>query len=130
MRRARGFTAVELAVCVSISAILVPSAFLFARTLETTQRVASWHLETANAVQDLDEWFQHDALRSELACHVEYVVTPALLLERRACDGTQVLARGVQRFARVHGGVEISFVLPLREDLIRTTEVFLALETR
>ncbi len=130
MRRALGFTAVELAVCVSISAILVPSAFHFARSLEMTQRVASWHLETADAVQNIDEWLQHDAVRGALACHVDYVVTPGLILERRACDGAQVLASGVRRFERVPGGVELSFVLPLREDLVRTTEVFLALEAR
>lgn len=141
MRRA-GFSAVELAVVLSISAILVPSAFVFARSVESTQRLASWHLETAEAVQRIDEALQRDAARggldpSELswggACRVNYAVTSAFAFERRAaeaCGGTQVLANGVRQAKRVPGGVELSFVLALREDHLRQTAVFIPLEAR
>lgn len=139
MRRRAGFTAVELAICLSISAILVPSVFLFVRSLETTQRVARWHLETADAVQRLDEALQRDALRSAAEpgalawggdCPVRYAVTEAFALERRDCGGAQVLATGVRELRRVPGGVEVSFVLALSEDVQRHSDVFLPLEAR
>jgi hypothetical protein len=140
MRRRAGFTAVELAVCLSISAILVPSVFLFVRHLETTQRVARWHLETASAVQRLDEALQRDAQQGAIdptaplawggACPVQYAVNGDSALERHACGGTQVLATGVGEVKRVAGGVEVTFVLALREDLLRRSAVFLALEAR
>lgn len=142
MKRARGFTAIELAVCLSISAVLVPSVFVFARSLESTQRVAQWHLENADAVQRIDEALQRDAARGAMeqgglawggACPVRYVVTGAFALERQAgeaCGGTQVLAAGVRSMTRVPGGVALSFGLALREDLLQQTEVFFALEAR
>lgn len=142
MKGARGFTAVELAVCLSISAVLVPSVFVFARSLESTQRVARWHLENADAVQRIDEALQRDAQRGVVeqgalawggACPVRYVVTEAFALERQAgeaCGGTQVLATGVRSLTRVPGGVALSFGLALREDLLQQTDVFFALEAR
>lgn len=140
MRRASGFTAVELAIVISISAILAPLIFLFARDLETLQRIARWHLETAASVQRIDEALRQDArggARTELTfggpCAARYVLTEAFTLERQAaeaCGGTQVLATGVRSMELVTGGVALSFVLPLREDLSRKTEVFLPLEVR
>ena len=142
MRRARGFTAVELAVVVSISAILVPLVFVFASQLETTARIAQWHLDNAAAVQRISEALRQDARSGPRAgdalawggpCAVRYVVTEAFALERQAaasCGGKQVLATGVRSITPVSGGVELSFVLPLAENDARKTEVFFPVEAR
>jgi prepilin-type N-terminal cleavage/methylation domain-containing protein len=142
MRRARGFTAVELAVVVSISAILVPLMFVFARQLETTARIAQWHLDNAAGVQRVAEALRQDARSGpregdQLAwggpCAVRYVVTQSFALERQAaesCGGKQVLATGVRAITPVSGGVELSFVLALSEQQSRKTEVFFPVEAR
>lgn len=142
MKRSRGFTAVELAIVISISAILAPLLFLFARDLESLQRVAQWHLETAAAVQRIDEALRMDARSGPRAdgvlawagpCGARYVVTETFALERQAadaCGGHQVLATGVRSITPATGGVELSFVLPLRDDLSRKTEVFFPVEAR
>ncbi len=143
MSQRRGFTALELAICLSISAILVPGIYLFARQLEDTERVTRWHLETAAAIERIDAEIQSDVERQPLVagktvewagpCPIRYALTDALTLERQAgesCGGTRVLATGVQEFSRVPDGVEVVFALRLAETVTRHTSVFLPIEAR
>lgn len=139
----RGFTAFELALGLSISAILVPSIYLLGREMQNTERVTRWHLETAAAIERVDAELQSDVERQPLEagktvewpgpCPVRYTVTEGQTLERQAgegCGGTRVLATGVQSFSRVPEGVELVFALRLAETATRQTKVFLPLEAR
>jgi prepilin-type N-terminal cleavage/methylation domain-containing protein len=137
----RGFTAIELAIVISISAILVPLVYLFVRSVDEDRAVALWKLASADTVRTVSEQLRDDARDASLAADftftgeasclpVRYVVTAAHTLERVApagCEGPRALAAGVSRLSRVEGGVELELELVLRPDHVRHERVFLAL---
>ena len=140
MRR-RGFTIIELAIVISISAILVPAVYLFARTLEDQQAIGLRHLEVADQTRTLAEALGADRrglhfsgptslkLEGPSPCApVEYSLTPARTVERRDCSGTTTLATQVQSLGHVAGGVAIAFGFEKRPGLVLRTELFIPVE--
>lgn len=123
----RGFTVVELAICLSISALLVPLCFMFMRTLEARVDLAHFHLETVEAVRTLGEQLERDQAGR---CEVHYAVADSALLRQAPaeCGGDQVLAKRVTRFERVPGGVELTLTLRLSEHQQRDSAFFIPLE--
>lgn len=128
----RGFTLVELAIVVSLLALIVPALFVYARSLEEQHALGVFAVEVAEELRTVGE-----ALRADLReggfvdgqrvatagrCGAEWVVTPSKTLERRAseaCGGRQTLATRVTSLSRVPAGVELTFELELRPGLVR-----------
>ncbi len=123
----RGFTLVELAVVLSITSLLVPLVWMFVRQLETTLVLASWHLESAAAVRTVTEQLEGDQRN---ACHAHYALEEGALVRSadERCGGHVVLARGVTRFERVRGGVELTLTRRLTPTVARDDAFFLPLE--
>lgn len=124
MRR-RGFTMVELATCLSISALLVPLCFLFLRTLSARHERALWQLETAAAVRTLSE--QRELDRGQTACAAAYELVADTVVRSASaeCGGSLVLARGVSRFEQGADGVTVTFFLRTLAERTETLDVFL-----
>lgn len=123
----RGFTLVELAIVLSITSLLVPLLWLFVRQLETTLDLASWHLESAAAVRTVSEQLEGDRRNT---CNAHYALEAGALVRSadEHCGGRVVLARGVSRFERVPGGVELTLARRLTPTLTRENAFFLPLE--
>ncbi|MFZ5439875.1 MAG: prepilin-type N-terminal cleavage/methylation domain-containing protein [Myxococcota bacterium] len=123
----RGFTAIELAVCLSISAVLAPAVWLFSRSLHAPVARGQWYLESAATVRAVAEQL---ALDQAPACHARYALEEGDLVRvaDASCGGRLVLARGVQRFERVTGGVELTLALRLRPDQVHEKTIFIPLE--
>ncbi len=137
----RGFTMVELAIVVSIAAILLPLVYSFAWHLESQRALVQWNLEVADATRSLNEELRLDrragglvagpALRFDRpTCPAEYLLVDQTLVRRAdaACAGDRGLARNVGSFERVDGGVELIFVRALRPEQVHRTTIFLPLE--
>lgn len=140
----RAFTVAELAISISILAIVVPLVFHTATGWEENHALALWHVQTADSLRTVTEELRLDAWGGEVLesgegelrfergdCIVRYAVDPAGTLVRRAvapCDGTRALARGVSSLERVPGGVEIVFSRVLRPSRVHRSRVFVPLE--
>lgn len=126
MRRARGFTMVELAIVVSIIGLVVPAAFLLVRSFAVQQQRALFHLEVADATRSISEELRADLRTGALAdgdglqltgkgeCFpVTYRVSEGVLVREApvACGGSRAIARGVQRLTRTRAGLAVQFVL-------------------
>lgn len=121
-RRARGFTVVELAIIISISALTVPLCFLFLRTLIARSDLASFELEAATTLRSIHEQVELDRTRAK--CEVKWTLEGDALTRTSSadCGGTQVFARGVKSFERVAGGasVQVAKRLSPEQDATRT----------
>ncbi len=122
--KARGFTLLELAIVMSIVAILIPLLWLSGRTLEAEHRDALADATAAREMRALSEELRRDlrtlrwqgstglVLEGTGSCaHVEYVLTGEVL-ERRAlesCGGTRVVAAQVQGIERTTRRLEVLF---------------------
>lgn len=141
MRR-HGFSMVELATVLSISAVLVPIVYRLALGFEDRHALATWHLETATDVRTIAEELRLDARRGDPdegvawvveGCVARYRVTDERVLLREteeACGGTRGLARNVEMVRRVPGGVEVGFVRALRPEQAHRTTVLIPVGER
>ena len=135
----RGFTLVELAICLSVTAVLVPITYSFALGLEDRSLLGLWHLETADGVRTVAEELRRDAEQGEMTattsvgfqiadCAVSYVVTGAKVLQRQAsdaCGGHRALARDVEAIRTSAGGIDITFARNLRANRSHRATVFI-----
>ena len=140
----RGFTAIELAIVISISALVVPAIYLFDRSLEEQRAIGLWHLEVADQSRTAAEALHADrralnlpsrtGLRFEgpgTCAPVEYAVTPGRTLVRRApasCGGGTTLATHVTSFNRAPGGVTLKFAFELKPEQAVNTDFFIAVD--
>jgi len=139
MRRA--FTAVELAICLSILAIIVPLVYAGARAVGDTHQLGLWHLQTADEIRTIREELRADARRGlplpdqplswRLGdCTVSYQLDGDVLLRHApaACGGSRALAVGVEAIEPSDLGVAITFVRILRPTLEQRSTVFIPME--
>jgi hypothetical protein len=142
----RAFTAMELAICLSISAITLPLVYVFLSALDEQHAFGLGYLAMADDVRTVAEELRLDEMRGapgtgeELTwknqnCpeEVRYRVNEQGVLLREApaaCGGTRALAGRVQAFTRVPGGVELTFSRSLRPNLTQKAVVFFPLELR
>lgn len=143
MRRG-GFTMIELAIVISLSALVVPAVYLFARTIDDQRALGLRHLEVADQTRSLAEALQADrrtllfsapeSLRLEgpgPCSPIEYALTPAKSLVRRApndCGGETTLATQVEAVSHPRGGFAITFGFEKRPQLLARTELFIPVE--
>ena len=140
----RGFTLVELAICLSITTLLMPLIYRYAIAIEDRSVLGLWHLETADGVRTVAEEIRLDAGRSSTvegtdlrfrtaACEVQYTLSESQVLVREAtaeCGGTRALARDVEALTRTAGGVDITFARIMRADRTHRITVFIPVELR
>ena len=120
--KARGFTAMEMALVLSISAIVVSSGFTLWRSFDRQHRIAIFEAASAQGMRSLSEELRRDlrTLRWEgdrlslsgPCGRVEYAAAEGTLLRRGdpACGPLRAVAAGVESIARVQSGVEVGFV--------------------
>ncbi len=138
----RGFSLVELAVVLTLTAVLLPAVYVFSRTMEDRTARGLWHLEVADGVRAVAEELRRDAHTGEIlpggglaftvdGCEIRYQVEHTVLVRQAsdACGGDRGLATRVQTLRRVPGGLELVFVRALRADRPHRSTVFLPLET-
>lgn len=142
MRSRPGFTLTELAIVLSLLGLLVPLVWRFALGLEDQRSIALWHLATADAVRTLSEELAlldrgSRRLAPDLAwdrqgctLRLEHDPGAGAIVRNTSpeCGGSQVLARGVETLLVVPGGVEVTFLLPLRPNRAERSTLFLPLE--
>ena len=119
-----GFTLVELAICLSLLAIITPLIYSYALGIEDRSVVGLWHLQTADSLHTVSESLQSDGRKGTLQptgiafkqgdCTVTYRAEDAALLRTDSCGITQTLAVGVSSLARESDGVSIGFTRHLR----------------
>lgn len=138
----RGFTVVELAIVLSISALLVPLVFLTARSWDEHRAAGLRQVAVADEVRSLGEAVRADrralkfagkgslTLQGKGPCSpVEYAVTDAQTLVRRApaaCGGETALATHVTALAHAPGGLAVTFGFEVRPGTVVPTDVFIA----
>ena len=134
-----GFTSVELAIVLSISAILVPAIYVFGHNLEHQRAVGLWQLEVADEVRSLGEALRGDRRALKFSARgglrldgpgpcspIEYTLSPEKTIVRRApaaCGGETTLSTHVTRLTHEPGGITATFAL----DPVKT-EIFIAVE--
>ncbi|MFT3711910.1 MAG: hypothetical protein QM817_30080 [Archangium sp.] len=119
----RAFTTVELAICLSISALLVPACYLFIRTLQARHDRALWQLEAASSIRTLSEQRELDRV-ARPECAVTYRLDGDKVV-RSACGTELVLARHVTKFEQNASGATVAFTLRDSETQAQTFEVFI-----
>ena len=134
----RGFTLVELAVCMTLLAILAPLLYSYALGIEDRFAAGRWHLQAADQLHTVADRLQADARRGALMesavqfrheeCVVDYRLEDNALVRASSCDGTQTLARGVTALARKANGAEVTFTHRLRQDRALSRSFFIVLE--
>ncbi|MBL8909664.1 MAG: prepilin-type N-terminal cleavage/methylation domain-containing protein [Archangium sp.] len=126
MRRSRGFTIIELAIVLSISAVLVPLCFMFVRALTTRSDLATFDLEVASTLRSVHEQLELD--RTRPACAVKWTLEAGALTRTASaeCGGTLVLARDVKSLERIAGGASVVLVKRLAPEHEVTREIFVA----
>ncbi len=110
----RGFTLVELTICLSIAAILVPVIYQLHSTLVERGELARWQLETADAVATVGE---------ELRACGALELDDEVLYTAGSCP-RRALARGVSELTVLPSGVEVRFVRRLRPGVEHARPVF------
>lgn len=138
MRRARGFTLVEMALCISIGTLVVPLVLLTVRSMERQHLRALEQVESAQAMRGVSEELRRDlqsmrmlpgpAVALEGACgRVDYVVSGEAVLQRRAepaCGGTRAVARRVKAIRREAGqALSVDFERPVAPGAPATTSI-------
>jgi len=142
-KRRHGFTLVELAIVISLLAIVTPLVYSGYVHVEERLTLARWSLETADAVTAISETLRADlrthtvqdgsALTLAGACSIAYAINEANVFQRQAdaaCGGSLGLARGVESVARTPEGLEIVFMKRLRPRLTHRSTVLIPLEVR
>ena len=142
MSARQAFTLVEVSAVLTCLVLLMPIVYHFATLLEEQHALALWHLETAEQVRDLSEELRLDARRGGAfepqavtwtrgECVVQYRWTAERTVTREAsaaCGGPRVLARDVERWEAVPGGVEVVFARWTRPDRVTRTRLVLPVE--
>ena len=139
MRRPRreGFTLTELAICLSLLAILVPTMYAYALGIEDRFSVGMWHLETADQVRTVSESLhidqQNGALLDDMQflqgdCIISYRLEGDVLVRATSCGEDQALARGVSDLIRKPTGVELHFTRAIRASRAQHSQIFIPLE--
>jgi len=140
----RAFTLAELAICLSVAALITPIVFHFGSALQDQHAIGLWHLQSADGVRTFAEELRLDAHRpgrladdgvgwTDGSCEIRYRVTDARVLVRDApadCGGSRAIATDVQTVSHVPGGVEVTFLKRLRPDRETRATVFLPVEGR
>ncbi len=129
MRR-RGFTLLELAICVSILGILIPATYAFVRTFEDQLYRASAVAESARSARAFSEELRRDLQSMQVqsgdrlvlqgACGtVEYAVADGVLVRKAlaACGGDHPIARQAQALRREARVAVVTFGRPMRPGL-------------
>lgn len=136
----RGFTAVELAIVLSIAVLLVPIAYQFLTRLDDQVALAAWELDAADAIRTVSEQIRLDARGSARSaegvgfvrgsCRMAWTVTDAGSLVRHApgCGGTVALAAHVESLSWSEGGLDLTFTRSLRPGQDHRFSVFLPSE--
>jgi prepilin-type N-terminal cleavage/methylation domain-containing protein len=109
----RGFTLIEMAICIAIGAALAPMIFGLGRSFEKQHVRALAELDSAQAMRTVSEDLRRDlqsmrmvdgpAVALEGACgRVEYAASEGVLTRKAeaACGGTRALARRVRALRR------------------------------
>ena len=131
--RTRGFTMMELAVCLAVSAVLVPLIFAFGRTFENQYHGAIIELESAKAMRSLSEEVRRDLVQARVTddaglvlagkaecTRIEYVLEGSVIQRRAdpACGGgTRAVARGARSLRRDGRTLLVEFGADLKPDL-------------
>lgn len=137
----RGFTAVELAMVLTIATILVPLVYTFGAKLEDQATHAEWQLDVADSARTVAEELALDARLGAPtpevgfdrgACQVRYAVAGAALVRQASadCGGTRGLAATVEAIAWTPGGVDVTFARVLRADRVARTTLFIPVDGR
>ena len=134
----RGFTLIELAVVLSVAAILVPLVWILGTQVVDQVTLGRWQLDAAEGVRTVAEELRVDAREGTPTaeqvgfrvgtCDVRYVVTGASALVRQAtadCGGSRGLSRRVESIAWSPGGVDITFARTIRPRRVHRTTVFI-----
>lgn len=141
-RPCAGFTAVELAICLSITAIFVPIIYHGAAMHQDEIALGLWHMQTADQVEAVAEQVRLDARLGAWnptlpgfdggSCAVTYKVDDQRVLIRDSrsgsgagCSGTRALASGVASISGDPAGLEVVFTRALRPDVKHSTTVFI-----
>ena len=145
-RRGPGFTLVELAITLSISALTIPAIYLFLRSTERTLFETAAQVQSAEAARSISEELRRDlttmhwsnaetlALEGTGACGaVRYEIANGVA-HRRAdpeCNGgDRAIARHVESLKRTPWGVEMVFAFHTRAtEPYRVTILFAGGET-
>lgn len=143
--KGRGFTVVELSICCTIAAVLIPLLWGFFTALDHEHELALWHLECADTIQTLNEELRLDRVHGEpepgpelfwkseeCAGEIRYSLTESGTLLRQSsgvCGGDRVLATRVHSFKRVQGGVEITLQRSLQPEKVHENLFFIPLES-
>lgn len=127
----RGFSLVEMVLVLSVLLVVVP--LVYRRIAQHSDEAAHqrWQFEVAESTRTIAEWLAADRAAQAHgglgACSPRYVVGGAQVLTRDvsdACGGALALARQVESFEPVAGGVVVTFVRPVRPDEAARVEVF------
>lgn len=128
MRRAprRGFTLVELAIVISVSAVLVPAAYQFVRSLTARADFAHFQLDAASTLRAVSEQLELDRLRVQCSGEVKWSVEGEALTRTAspACGGQQVFARGVLALEREAGGARLVLTRRVSLEVSHQVELF------
>lgn len=138
------FTAVELAICLSLAAAIVPIVYTFASHVEDQSALGHWRLDAADGVRTLSEELALDARRGTPlegpdvgfvvdGCEVRYRVTEGSALVRDPgvpCGGPRGLARYVESLTWSTGGVDVVFARRMRAARVHRITVFVPVEGR
>ncbi|MFT5680311.1 MAG: prepilin-type N-terminal cleavage/methylation domain-containing protein [Myxococcota bacterium] len=135
-RRRSGFTLTELAICLSLLAILVPMVYAYGLGVEDRILLGAWHLQTADATRTIADSIQLDDRAGAISadaprfaqgdCTIDYAVADRALSRTDSCGSTQVLARDVVALSRQPGGISVVFSRGLRADRSEQTTIFIA----
>ena len=133
---ARGFTLVELAVVMTISAIIIPCAYVIQRSFETNQGRSLARVEAARTARGVSEELRKDlrtrhfdgamrlstgegaAVLADPCATVAYVVSDAGALTRQidaACGPSRVVARNVAGITRDGNVVTLKLAHRMRD---------------
>jgi type II secretory pathway pseudopilin PulG len=140
--KARGFTALELALVITISSLVVASAFLLLRAFEGQDYRALAEAEAARGMRAFSEELRRDlrtlrlepgsALALSGPCgRVEYTLQEGSLLRKgeAACGAPRAVSAGVASVARTPLGVEVTFARVVDVGPPLQTQFLLALES-